>query len=59
MVLLFHSDNVGKFYFDGSNDYCEFAENEKYNFQPSQPFSVFCWMIKSGSSGAILGKYAE
>ena len=51
----FSSDNVGKFYFDGSNDYCEFAENEKYNFQPSQPFSVFCWMIKSGSGGAILG----
>ena len=28
----FSSDNVGKFYFDGGNDYCEFAENEKYNF---------------------------
>ena len=51
----FSSNNGGRFYFDGSNDYCEFAENEKYNFQPSQPFSVFCWMIKSSSSGAILG----
>ena len=51
----FSSNNGGRFSFDGSNDYCEFVENEKYNFQPSQPFSVFCWMIKSSSSSAILG----
>ena len=50
----FDSANGGRFSFDGSNDYCEFAENEKYNFQPTQPFSVFCWMIKSGSYGAVL-----
>ena len=49
----FSSDNGGKFIFN-SNDYCEFAENEKYNFQPTQPFSVFCWMIKSGGGGAVL-----
>ena len=50
----FSGDNGGRFYFDGSNDYCEFAINEKYNFQPTQPFSVFCWMIKSGSNNAVL-----
>ena len=50
----FSSDNGGKFYFDGSNDFCEFAQNEKYNFQPTQPFSVFCWMIKSAAGNAVL-----
>ena len=50
----FSRNNGGRFSFDGSNDYCEFAENEKYNFQPTQPFSVFCWMIKSGSYAAVL-----
>jgi len=50
----FSSSNNPNFYFDGANDYCEFAINEKYNFQPTQPFSVFCWMIKSGSNNAVL-----
>ncbi len=49
----FSSDNGGNFAFN-SDDYCEFAENEKYNFQPTQPFSVFCWMIKSGAGGSVL-----
>ena len=50
----FSSNNGGRFSFDGSNDYCEFAENEKYNFQPTQPFSVFCWMIKNAAGNAVL-----
>ncbi len=50
----FSSDNAGSIYFDGSNDYCEFPETDILNFQPTQPFSVFCWVVKSGSSGAVL-----
>jgi hypothetical protein len=50
----FDGNNGGRFYFDGSNDYCEFPETDVLNFQPTQPFSVFCWVIKNGIAGAVL-----
>ena len=50
----FDGNNGGRFFFDGSNDLCEFPETDVLNFQPTQPFSVFCWVIKSGSTGAVL-----
>lgn len=50
----FDGNNGGRFYFDGSNDYCEFPETDVLNFQPTQPFSVFCWVIKHGNTGAVL-----
>jgi hypothetical protein len=41
----FSTSNLGFLQFDGADDYVEVqTRNTNLEFQPTQPFSVFCWM---------------
>jgi hypothetical protein len=54
----YDSSNGGSIVFDGSNDYIELTtRNTNLEFQPTQAFSVFCWVYNLAdgtSSGAII-----
>lgn len=41
----FNNSNGGRLVLDGSNDYIEFStRNINLEFQPLQPYSIFCWV---------------
>jgi hypothetical protein len=54
----FSSGNLGSIVFDGTNDYAEVTtRNTNLEFQPTQPYSVFCWVYNltgSASGGTII-----
>ncbi len=48
----YNSSNGGSIVFDGSNDYVEVTtRNTNLEFQPTQPYSVFCWVYNLPSTG--------
>jgi len=48
----YSSSNGGSIVFDGSNDYVEVTtRNTNLEFQPTQPYSVFCWVYNLSSTG--------
>ena len=52
----FNGADGGRIIHDGVNDYTEIqTRNTNIEFQPTQPFSVFCWIYNLASgSGAVL-----
>ena len=51
----YNTSNGGFILFDGANDYGEvITRNTNLEFQPLQPFSVFCWMKNASSGNTIL-----
>ena len=41
-----NNGSLSHFSLSGSNDNIKIAESSTLNFQPTQPFSVFCWFKK-------------
>ena len=48
----YSSSNGGSIVFDGTDDYVEVTtRNTNLEFQPTQPYSVFCWVYNLPSTG--------
>ncbi|MFC1723235.1 LamG domain-containing protein, partial [Nanoarchaeota archaeon] len=49
-------DGFGAYEFDGTNDYITVANNDSYNFNDSDNFSISLWMNLSNDPGYVLHK---
>jgi hypothetical protein len=50
-----NNGSLSHFSLSGSNDNIKIAESSTLNFQPTQPFSVFCWFKKDAFGGSNVG----
>lgn len=56
----YNSANGGSISFDGTNDYGEIStRNTNLEFQPTQPFSVFCWFKNVTTGSSILSNMED
>lgn len=56
----YNTTNGGTFTFDGINEYYDIgAALTKLQFQPTQAYSVFCWVYNIGSAGPIVANMLD
>jgi hypothetical protein len=50
-----NNGSLSHFFYSSANDNIKITESNTLNFQPTQPFSVFCWFKKDAFGGSNVG----